>query len=95
MLCAYCGARRRDQHPAATIRCSGAEQALYGLLAALVGLRLLGPQVAQQPVERLLVGVVLLPAREAADVAGPAQLYRPGLFCALNRGSPTIRGGKP
>jgi hypothetical protein len=29
----------------------------------------LDPQVAQQPVERLLVGVVLLPAGEVADVA--------------------------
>jgi hypothetical protein len=33
-------------------------------------LPLLDPQVAQQPVERLRVGVVLLPAGEVADVAG-------------------------
>ena len=33
-------------------------------------LRLLDPQVVQQPVERLLVGVVLLPAGEVADAAG-------------------------
>jgi hypothetical protein len=32
-------------------------------------LRLLDSQVAQQPVERLLVGVVLLPAGEVADVS--------------------------
>ena len=48
-------------------------QALYGLLAALAGLRLLDPQVAQQPVEGLLVGVVLLPAGEVIEaVAKPA-----------------------
>jgi hypothetical protein len=37
--------------------CPGAGQALYGLLAALAGLCLPDPQVAQQPVERLLGSV--------------------------------------
>jgi hypothetical protein len=44
-----------------------------GLLVALAGLRLLDPQVAQRPVKRLLVGVVLLPAGEVIEaVAKPA-----------------------
>jgi hypothetical protein len=44
-----------------------AEQALYGASGRL---RLLDPQVAQQPVERLLVVVVLLAAGEVADAVG-------------------------
>ena len=36
-------------------------------------LRLLDPQVAQQPVERLGVGVVLLPAGEVAGAVAPAR----------------------
>src|SRR5690349_15855067 len=40
----------------------------------------LDPQVAQQPLERLPVGVVLLPAGEVADVPLPAQQPRPRLL---------------
>ncbi len=45
-----------------------------------------GPQVAQQPVERALVGVVILPAREVPDVALPADVRRPGFRRVDHRG---------
>jgi len=50
----------------------GAGQVLYGAPGGLAGLRPLDPQVAQQPVERLLVGVVVL---ALGEVAGPAILW--------------------
>ena len=34
------------------------------------------PQIPQQPLERLLVGVVVLPPREIADVPRPAEVAR-------------------
>jgi hypothetical protein len=63
--------RTRDRHQAAIITSAPErDRGCTGLLAALAELCLLDPQVAQQPVERLLVGIVLLPAGEVADVVG-------------------------
>ena len=42
-------------------------------------------QVSQQALESLLVGVVVLPAAEVADVALAAQLGRPRLACSHHR----------
>src|SRR5689334_9078770 len=50
-----------------------------------LGSALPDPQVAQQPLERLLVAVVLLPAPEVADVAVVPQLARPRLARAEHR----------
>jgi hypothetical protein len=58
--------RTRDQHSAAT-SVPEAGQALYEAPGRPGRLCLLDPQVAQQPVERLLVGVVLLPTGGAYE----------------------------
>jgi hypothetical protein len=63
------------------------EQPSGGLLVALAGLPLLDPQVAQQPVERLLVGVVVLAAgiSDEAPLAAPRKGWLERVLEALRR----------
>src|SRR3954468_25029788 len=69
---------------ASSSRMAGATRAIMAFRSAVpvkCGMRssLLDPEVTQEPVERLPVGVVFLPAGEVADVAAVPQLRRPRL----------------
>src|SRR5258708_2642852 len=50
-------------------------------LWAHVGVLAACPKISHQSVERLAVGVMILPAAKIADVARPADVGRPGLMC--------------
>src|SRR5690242_6589576 len=67
------GDRRREPPAPAVITVAGRRLAYR----AFDSLGPLDPQVAQQPLERLLVSVVFLPAGKVADMAGALNVMRP------------------